>query len=88
MNVVTHVDFADKGSWDSLDGRRIENGERLRIFWPDGTVWIDAVKVARYSKTFNDEPTPYHVVDQAFVDTTFRGVPISIPLAGLHAERV
>lgn len=77
------------GYWDRLDGKIIENGERLLVAWPDGPPTVVAVKVVRRGLFVDDHGHDRWCPDvRAYAAESIRGVEVLVPLVGLRAVRI
>lgn len=74
---------------DRLNGTNLRDGEKLRIRWPDGTVEERHIFVKRSSYEGSDMGHPCTIpVSEAFVVLKYHGKEVTVPIAGLEAERV
>lgn len=85
--------YSDWSYIDQLERKDLEDGEVLRIQWPDKTVEEHKIIVtkSRASRRTSTWPLGHDVdcIDQhAFVHIYYHGSKATIPLIGLMAERV
>lgn len=89
MSIETRVmRKSDWGYWDELDGRALEEGERLVVEWPDGSTTTEVCHVRKGVFNYNDHGHPGTGPDNvAFVNATVRGKVVEVPLTGMPAKR-
>lgn len=79
------------GFWDVLDGKRLEEGERLRVRWPDGSETVETCRVQKAKFRYEDHGHPGEGPDDhAFVALSAHGAVGTVRLrqAGILCERV
>lgn len=79
------------GYCDTLDGRRLVQGERLRVRWPDGSETVETCHIHAGRFAHEDHGRPAQGPnDIAFVTGSMRGLDVVICLRqeGILCERV
>ncbi len=75
-------------SIDQLDGVALQNGDRLRVRWPDGREEVVAVTVVDESYEGSDHGHSCRIfVSRAYHSFAHHGVIARVPLVGLEARR-
>lgn len=76
---------------DQLDGKTLENGEKLRVRWPDGKETQETVFTMDKSYDTMDHASPYRVpVIEAYVTSSIHGASCLVRLTkdDILCERV
>lgn len=87
MSKIKH--HSDWSSWDELDGKELEDGECLRIEWPNGRITEENICIHKGINHTSDHGHPctykkYH----AYVNVTANGIATQVRIVGLEAERL
>lgn len=83
------IRYSNWGYWEQLDGKTLQNGERLRVMWPDGVQEELTVIVVDHGVPIDHHGHSYTGKDvRAYAILYHHGVEIRVPLLGLEAERV
>lgn len=77
------------GFWDKLDDKPLKHGEKLRIRWPNGKIENVTIIIERHAIPMQDMDRNYYASQdvRAYVESTYNGVKILVPVVGLEAER-
>jgi hypothetical protein len=91
--IVQMSKVESKGDWgsydDTLDGKKLVDGELLIVRWPDGHLDQIAVTVKLERGSVSDHGKEYTTYSSvSYYVTQLRGVKIDLPLRGLEAQRV
>ena len=74
---------------DRLDGKALEDKERIRLQWPDGTTGIYEIAVKKGSGITADHGHDYeYPISEAFAVVSVHGAQAYVRLVGMMAERV
>jgi hypothetical protein len=76
---------------DQLDGKTLENGEKIRVQWPNGEETQESVVVKKHSYMISDMGSPWEVwVSEAYVHGSIHGAQSLVRLTGdgILCERV
>lgn len=81
------------GYFDALDGVTLQEGDQLRVQWPDGTITEETCRIHRASTRTQDHG---HDVDlpfeSAYVEKTYRGVSVPVwlrqPMPMILCEKI
>jgi hypothetical protein len=74
-------------SYASIGGRRIQNGDRLEVRWPDGTAETVSAEVRESTQPYWDHGHEYSMpVTTAYYTHQRHGIGVSAPLHGLLAR--
>lgn len=76
------------GSWanlDTLDDKPLEDGDYLRIYWPDEKVTVDQIVVKHFH---TQEPGVTIPCSSAFIKHKVNGAFLLLSILGLEAERL
>lgn len=77
--VITYSNWCEI---DQLDGKDLENGEWLRVKWPDGSITRAKVRVEKTIYSISDMGSPCDIpVSRAYVRVPHRGASARIRLA-------
>jgi hypothetical protein len=81
--------FVDWGvEYVTLDGLRLEDGEPVRVLWPDGSETDDVVRVREVDAPFYDRG--HRCPGSNFVATiprVMRGAPVEVPVRMVKLKR-
>lgn len=81
--------YSNWGGWDQLDGRTLQDGERLRLTWPNGFQETATIAVVDIGMNISDHGHSYRGQNvRAYVDFNHHGATARVPIAGFEAERV
>jgi hypothetical protein len=76
-------------SIDRLDGDDLQNGEMLKLVWPDGSISTETITVEKTTFEVYDHGHSYGAPQShAFVQTEVHGQPVKLHIVGLFAKRV
>jgi len=85
------VILSDWCYYDQLDGKTLQNGEKLKIKWPDSSITEETVLTKCRNLLFNDHGGRTEIpIIEAYITIHFRGVKAEIRLvdSGLLCQRV
>jgi hypothetical protein len=87
MNPITR--YSNWCYYDQLNGKDLENGERLAIEFPDGVVRDVYITVKCYGEEITEHGGCRSTIPhrEAFAETEVWGVKVQIPIYGFKAKR-
>lgn len=89
MSMKNIIRYSNWGDWDQLDGKTLEDGEKLRVEFPDGTIKDIEVTMVKSTYDVSDMGTPYTCKSElAYIRSSIFGVSVFVPLIGLKAQRI